>query len=98
MEILFEDPKLERIYMDPTYTGRYPDHIVSLIRRRIQAIRMAPDERVLRAAKSLHLEKLKGERKHQHSLRLNKQWRLIIEFRKSESGKIVAIISVEDYH
>ena len=45
--------------------------------RRMQFIRAAPDERVFYEWKSLHFEKLKGERSHQHSIRLNDQWQLI---------------------
>ena len=48
--------------------------------------------------KSLHFEKLKGDRTHQHSMRLNKQWRLIIELEGVAPNKLVAVISIEDYH
>jgi proteic killer suppression protein len=37
-----------------------------------------------RAMKGLHDEPLHGERKHQRSIRLNKQWRLIYEERTHE--------------
>jgi proteic killer suppression protein len=56
------------------------------------------DERVFYNLKSLHFEKLKGDRSHQHSMRLNKQWRLIIEFEGIAPNKLVAVISIEDYH
>jgi proteic killer suppression protein len=46
----------------------------------MQTIRAAPDERVFYQLKSLHFEELLGNRSHQHSMRLNDQWRLIIEF------------------
>ncbi len=64
----------------------------------MQAIRAAEDERVFYALKSLHFEKLKGDREHQHSVRLNDQGRLILEFERSEWGKIVCVIAIEDYH
>jgi proteic killer suppression protein len=41
---------------------------------------------------------LKGNRSSQHSMRLNKQWRLIIEFEGVVPNKLVAVISIEDYH
>jgi len=31
-------------------------------------------------------------------MRLNKQWRLIIEFEGVVPNKLVAVISIEDYH
>lgn len=47
---------------------------------------------------SLHCEKLKGDRSHQHSIRLNDQWRLIFELEGKGAAKVVAIVSIEDYH
>lgn len=50
------------------------------------------------ALKALHYEKLKGNRSHQHSMRLTKQWRLILEIKQAEAGKIIIVVSIEDYH
>ena len=72
--------------------------IVTAYRRLMQVIRAAPDERVFYNLKSLHFEKLKGDRSAQHSMRLNKQWRLVIEFEGVAPNKLVAVISIEDYH
>ena len=58
----------------------------------------APDERTLYDLKSLHFEKLKGKRKHERSLRLNKQWRLIVEVLKDSEGNYLLIKDIEDYH
>jgi proteic killer suppression protein len=64
----------------------------------MQTIRSAPDERDLYALKSLHFEKLKGQRSHQHSIRLNDQWRLILEFKGKAPNKTIVIVAIEDYH
>ena len=72
--------------------------VVRAYRKLMQAIRSAPDERTFYAMKSLHFEKLKGDREHQRSMRLNKQWRLILEIRPSQPKHIVVIIGIEDYH
>ena len=61
-------------------------------------IRDAPDERVFYAMKSLHYERLSGNRAHQHSMRLNRRYRLILEFDRSSDDKVVVIVSIEDYH
>ena len=58
----------------------------------------APDERTLNDQKSLHFEKLKGKRKHERSLRLDKQWRLIVEVLKDSEGNYLLIKDIEDYH
>jgi len=98
MDVEFDDERLDRLETDREFTAGFDDSIVSMYRRRMQLIRNAPDERDFYALKSLHFEKLKGDRKHQHSMRLNKQWRLILEFRGSGTGKRVAVIAIEDYH
>ena len=64
----------------------------------MQAIRSAVDIRDLYALKSLGFEKLRGKRSGQHSLRVNKQWRLIVEVRKDDEKAQIGVISIEDYH
>ncbi len=64
----------------------------------MQTIRAAPDERTFYALKSLHFEKLNGNRSHQQSMKLNDQWRLVIELKGEGHNKVVLIVSIEDYH
>lgn len=98
MEVKFEDASLQRLEADATYTAGFDAAIVKAFRKRIQLIRAAADERAFYAMKSLHYEKLKGDRDGQHSMRLNDQWRLIVRVDQDESGKLVVIISIIDYH
>ena len=64
----------------------------------VNAIEAATDERDLRALHALNYEALKGKRAHQHSMRLNKQWRLILERRQDPDGTWLLILDIEDYH
>jgi proteic killer suppression protein len=64
----------------------------------MQLIRAARDERDFYALKSLHYEKLSGNRSHQKSMRLNNQWRLIIEIDESDQTAVVVVIEIVDYH
>ncbi|SAL73013.1 Plasmid maintenance system killer protein [Caballeronia choica] len=98
MEIEYRSAICERLEVDGAFTGGYAVAIVTKFRMRIQAIRAAVDERAFYELKSLHFEKLKGDRTGQYSMRLNDQWRLILEFKKNASGKIVVVIGIEDYH
>lgn len=98
MEVRFKDQRLDRLETDGTYDAGFSQEIVRAYRKRMQVIRQAPDERVFYNLKSLHFEKLKGDRAHQHSMRLNKQWRLVIEFEGVAPNKLIAVISIEDYH
>ena len=98
MEVQFRTKALQRLETDPDYSGGYPEAVVTSYRKRIWVIRAAPDERVFYEMKSLHFEKLKGNRSHQYSMRLNDQWRLILEFEGKAQSKTAIIISIEDYH
>jgi proteic killer suppression protein len=98
MEVRFADEDLQRLEVDPDFNAGFADEIVVAYRKRLQLIRAAPDERDFYALKSLHYEKLSGKRSHQKSMRLNKQWRLILEIVSDDQGRFVAVISIEDYH
>ena len=98
MEVVFADDDLDRLETDPSYNAGLAEGIVRAYRMRVQSIRSAVDERDLRQMKSHRFEKLKGKRAHQHSLRLNDRFRLIVEIIESENRKQVQIVSIEDYH
>ena len=98
MQVEFDDEQLDRLETDALCTGGFSQDIVRAFRKRMQQIRAARDERDFYQIKSLHFEKLSGNREGQHSIRLNLQWRLIMEFRGEHPCKIVAIIEIVDYH
>lgn len=98
MEVVFADPALARLESDRSFTGGFEAGIVKAYRKRIAFVRAAADVRDFYNMKSLHYEKLKGDREGQHSMRLNDQWRLILELRTEASGKTVVIVSIVDYH
>ena len=98
MEVRFVDDDFDRLETDKKFNGGYSHVIVSAYRKTLWYIRSVPDERNLRAKRSLRFKKLKGKRKHQCSLRLNDQWRLIIELDDATNPKTVVVIGIEDYH
>jgi proteic killer suppression protein len=99
MEVRFAEQSLQRLESDASFNGGFGQEIVKAFRKRMQMIRAARDERDFYALKSLHFEKLKGDRQGQYSMRLNQQWRLILEFERQEgSSATVVIISIVDYH
>jgi proteic killer suppression protein len=98
MDPRFADESLDRLETDPKFDGGYSQAIVKAFRKRMQQIRAAADERDFYGFISLRFEKLKGGRRHQYSMRLNDQWRLIVEFESSQKAKSIVIIGIEDYH
>ncbi|MGE0542633.1 MAG: type II toxin-antitoxin system RelE/ParE family toxin [Dehalococcoidia bacterium] len=98
MDVQFADDDLDRLETDPAFDMGLSSAIVKAYRRRMQGIRAAVDERDFYAMKSWHFEKLAGKRSHQRSIRLNDQYRLIVELVGRGQDTYVRIISVEDYH
>ena len=99
MEVRFGDDELDRLETDARADSGYPQGIAKAFRKRMQQIRASVDERDFYNLKSLRFEKLKGKRAHQYSMRLNDQWRLIVEFDSSKgANKVVVVVAIEDYH
>ena len=98
MEVQFWSDLYDRLETDARFFGSFPSSVVTAYRKRLQQIRNATYERDLYALKSLRFEKLKGGRSHQYSMRLNDQWRLILESHGKGTEKVIIIIGIEDYH
>ncbi len=97
MEIVFEDATLALIEADAAGETKLPVAVIKAARRKLTVMRAAIDDRSLRNWKSLHYEKLKGDREGQRSIRLNDQYRLV--FVLSEGEPLTAtILAIEDYH
>lgn len=98
MRFFFANKKLERLYTEEKGAHKYPPTVIDAFFEVMSVIESALDERDLYALKSLHYEKLKGNRSHQRSIRLDRQFRLILERARDEMGKYFWIIQIEDYH
>ena len=98
MDIEFADEELDRLETDPGFDAGLPVGVVRGYRKVIGWIRAAQDERDLRQMRSLRFEKLRGNRSHQHSMRLNDQYRLIIQLEKAGGRSRVVLVEVTDYH
>ncbi len=98
MDVRFDNRDLDRLEIDARYSAGFSDAIVKAFRKRLQMIRAAPNEMDFYQLRSLRFERLKGKRKHQYSMRLNDQWRLILEFEGQSQKKTVVIKGIEDYH
>ena len=92
----FKKKKIEALYTEEKNAHKYPG-IIDDFFDVISAIDAARDERDLYALKSLRFEKLKG-RPGERSLRLDKQWRLIVSLEKDDEGAYILVIDIEDYH
>ena len=98
MDVYFADDDLDRLEVEAGFTAGRSPAIVKAFRKRMQMIRAAVDEREFYKWRSLNFERLKGSRKHQWSMRLNDQFRLVVEIGRGSSTKSLRIICIEDYH
>ncbi|HEX4660127.1 MAG TPA: type II toxin-antitoxin system RelE/ParE family toxin [Streptosporangiaceae bacterium] len=71
-----------------------PSDLARVTRRKLDQLNQAAVLSDLLAPPSNHLEKLRGEREGQYSIRINDQWRVC--FRWTESG--AEDVEIVDYH
>ena len=62
--------------------------------RKLDLLDAATDLRTLATLPGNRLEQLKGDRKGQHSIRINDQWRICFEWRAGDAYKV----EIVDYH
>jgi proteic killer suppression protein len=98
MRIAFASDTLALIETDEAGATRLPVGVIKSARRKLTVLRAATDERSLRIWKSLHYERLKGNREGQRSIRLNDQYRMIFEIDEETEPPTLTVLSIEDYH
>lgn len=76
------------------YGKGFPADLVKRTKAMLSALHAASVIEDLRFPPGNHLEELKGDRAGQHSVRINKQWRIC--FRWTEAGP--ADVEIVDYH
>ena len=98
MKVEFADEALALIETDRAGETRLSVAVIKSARRKLTVLRAATDDRSLRNWKSLHYEKLKGDRVGQRSIRLNDQFRMVFALDETTSPPTVMILGIEDYH
>jgi toxin HigB-1 len=68
--------------------------IATVALRKLNYLHSAGKLEDLRIPPSNRLEKLKGDRRNQYSLRINKKWRLCFEFEDGNASNV----EIVDYH
>lgn len=94
----FKEKRLENLYTKEEGARRYSSAVVKAFFETMAIIANIKDERELYSFKSLRFEALKGDRAGDHSVRLNKQFRLTMRIEKGDDGNTVLLLDIEDYH
>jgi proteic killer suppression protein len=96
--VLIRDGALLDLATNKNARSGLPQAIEKKFRLRVQQMMSFVDEREFYNNNAFHFEKLKGDRSHQYSIRLNDQWRMILEFEGEAPNKRIVVVGVEDYH
>ena len=89
----FKNKETETVYQGWHHPA-FPFEIMSVAKRKLQMLDAASDLRDLKIPVSNHLEALKGGRKGQWSIRINKQWRLCFIWQANNAYDV----EIVDYH
>jgi len=93
MIVSFRDKKTEEIF-NRKPTKRVPSAILRRIRKTLNTLHAATSLSELRAIPGNRLEKLKGNREGQHSMRVNEQYRICFEWKDGNALNAELV----DYH
>ena len=89
----FRDGEAERIWTG-IGSRRLPGDMQEVARRKLRMLNNAQNLDDLRVPPANRLEALKGDRRGQHSIRINKQWRVCFKWRDGHAHEI----EIVDYH
>ena len=95
MIVSFRDDWLRDFFVEDIRSKKIPTDLESSLFRKIQMIDDATTDQDLRVPPSNHFKKLRGNLAGLHSIRVNKQWRLIFQW---DSGRGEAIGLYLDDH
>lgn len=98
LEVEHADADLARVEVDPDFTGGLTKPLVKQYRIVMSLIRIVSDPGQLHQFPSRRFKKLKGKRKHEHSLRLDKKWRLIVELSGKTPNRRILIKAIENHY
>lgn len=89
----FRDAETERLWREET-SRRIPANIRKVAFKKLQMVNAAATLEDLSVPPGNRLEPLKGDRKGQHSIRINEQYRVCFEWRAGNAYEV----EITDYH
>ncbi len=89
----FKSKEAEKIW-DGEFSKKLPTDIQKIMRRKLRMLNNSTELNDLKIPPSNNLEPLKGDRKGQHSIKVNDQWRICFEWKDGDCYNI----EIVDYH
>ncbi len=84
MIVSFRNEWLRAFFVEDIHSRNIPSDLASRLFRKLQMLDDATTDQDLRVPPSNHFEKLRGNLAEFHSIRVNKQWRLVFRW---DSGR-----------
>jgi proteic killer suppression protein len=97
--VSFRDAWLRDFFVEDVRSKKIPPDLESRLFRKLQMLDDATADQDLRVLPSNHFEKLRGNLEGFHSIRVNKQWRLIFQWdgsRAKQQGFIWTTIVISE--
>ena len=89
----FKDKEAEKIFKRQR-SSKLPKMIQRMALRKLRMLNRAGNLNDLRTPPANRLEKLRGDRLGQHSIRINDQWRICFKWHDSDAFQV----EIVDYH
>ena len=89
----FKSKEAEKLFQG-RFSSKLPQAIQRAAAIKLEVINAATVLETLRIPPSNYLEELKGDRKGQHSIRINKQWRICFKWKGNDAFDV----EIVDYH
>ena len=89
----FKSKEAEKIW-GGEFSRKLPSDIQKIIRRKLRMLNNSTELSDLQIPPSNNLESLKGDRKGQHSIKVNDQWRICFEWKDGDCYNV----EIVDYH
>jgi proteic killer suppression protein len=89
----FRDKETEKIF-NRYFSSKLPQNIQNIARKKLIILDAVTEIEDLRVPPGNRLEALKGNRKGQHSIRINDQWRICFKWKDGDSYNV----EITDYH
>ena len=89
----FNCHETERVF-NGHFSRKLPNELQRIAARKLEMLASAGQLNSLRISPSNRLEKLKGKRSGQHSIRINDQWRICFVWKNGDAYNV----EIVDYH
>src|SRR5687768_17225663 len=98
MIVQFSNAYMEKLFQDKAVPGKpkYSREVIAKFKKTILMLQFADNIREIRSFKGLNFEALKGDLKGFYSVRIDKQYRLILSIDRNEKITLVEFITVHD--